>query len=60
MFMFASVLVHDHMYLLCRSKVHKLIIRLNDEKEVLKKEGICVDGKHYKITFKGLQIIFTF
>ena len=31
----------------------KLIIRLNNEKETLKKEGIHVDGKHYKITFKG-------
>ena len=58
--MFASVLVHAHIYLLCRSEVKKLIFRLNDEKEVLKKEGICVDGKHYKITFKGLEIIFTF
>ena len=41
---------------LFRSEIKKLIIRLNDEKEVLKKKGIYVDGKHYQITFKGLQM----
>ena len=34
----------------------KLITRLNEEKKILKKEGITVDGIHYKITFTGTQL----
>lgn len=39
--------------LLLRSEVKKLIVRLNEEKKVLKKLGLSVDGKHYKVEFKG-------
>lgn len=39
--------------LLSRSEVKKLIVRLNEEKKVLKKLGLTVDGKHYKVEFKG-------
>ena len=38
-----------------RSEVKKLITRLNEEKKVLKAEGLTVDGKHYKVEFKGCE-----
>lgn len=38
--------------LLLRSEVKKLVVQLNEEK-VLKKLGLTVDGKHYKVEFKG-------
>ena len=38
---------------LLRSEVKKLIVLLNDEKKDLKKLGLTVDGKHYKVQFKG-------
>lgn len=34
--------------LLLRSEVKKLVVRLNEEKKVLKKLGLTVDGKHHK------------
>lgn len=39
----------------CRSELKKLIVRLNEEKKILKEEGINVDGIHYKVSFKGTQ-----
>lgn len=39
----------------CRSELKKLIVRLNEEKRVLKEEGITVDGIHYNVSFKGTQ-----
>ena len=39
----------------CRSELKKLIVRLNEEKRILKEEGITVDGVHYKVLFKGTQ-----
>ena len=39
----------------CRSELKKLIIRLNQEKRILKEEGITVDGILYKVSFKGTQ-----
>lgn len=39
--------------LLLRSEVKKLIVRLNEEKKVVKKLGLTVDGKYYKVEFKG-------
>lgn len=39
--------------LLLRSEVKKLIVQLNEEKKVLKKLGLTVDGKHYTVEFKG-------
>ena len=36
-----------------RSELKKLIVRLNEEKKILKEEGINVDGIHYKVSFKG-------
>ena len=33
----------------------KLITRLNEEKKVLKAEGLTVDGKHYEVEFKGCE-----
>ena len=48
------------MCFLFRSEVKKLIIRLNDEKEVLEKKGIYVDGKNYKIAFKRFANVFTY
>jgi hypothetical protein len=31
----------------------KLITRINEEKKEIKDNGVVVDGKHYKIDFKG-------
>lgn len=39
----------------CRSELKKLIVRLNEEKKILKEEGITVDGILYKVSFKGTQ-----
>ena len=36
-----------------RSEVTKLIVRLNEEKKAIKTEGLIVDGKHYRVEFKG-------
>ena len=36
-----------------RSEVKKLLMRINEEKKVLKKLGVTVDGNHYKVEFKG-------
>ena len=36
-----------------RIDVKKLIVRVNEEKKVLKQTGLTVDGKHYNIEFKG-------
>ena len=33
----------------CRGELKKLIVRLNEEKKILKEEGITVDGIHYKV-----------
>ena len=39
----------------CRSELKKLIVRLNEERKILKEEGITVDGILYKVSFKGTQ-----
>jgi len=33
--------------------VKKLIVRLNEEKKAIKTKGLIVDGKHYRVEFKG-------
>lgn len=38
---------------LLRSEVKKLIVWFNEEKKVFKKLGFMVDGKYYKVEFKG-------
>ena len=30
-----------------------MVIRLNEEKKILKEEGITVDGIHYDVSFTG-------
>ena len=37
----------------CGGELKKLIVRLNEEKKILKEEGITVNGIHYKVSFKG-------
>ena len=34
----------------------KLTTRFNEEKKVLKADGLTVDGKHYTVKFKGCKI----
>ena len=36
-----------------REELKKLIGRVNEEKRVIKENGIVVDGNSYKINFKG-------
>ena len=36
-----------------REELRKLFLNLNKQKDKLKKMGIKVDGKHYRIRFKG-------
>ena len=36
-----------------REDLRKLFFNLNKQKDKLKKMGIKVDGKHYRIRFKG-------
>ena len=36
-----------------REDLRKLFLNLNKQKDKLKKMGIKVDGKHYRIRFKG-------
>lgn len=38
---------------LIRSELKKMVIRLNEEKKILKEEGITVDGIHYDVSFTG-------
>ena len=37
-----------------RSELKKLIVQLNEEKKILKEEGVTVDGIQYKVTFIGI------
>ena len=37
-----------------RDELKMLITRLNEEKKQIKEEGLLVDGKWYRITFKGI------
>ena len=39
--------------LFLRDDLKKLLRNLNKQKEKLKKMGITVDGKHYRVQFKG-------
>lgn len=36
-----------------RENLKKLIVNVNKQKDVLKKNGITVDGMHYTVKFKG-------
>jgi len=36
-----------------RPEIKMLFSNLNEQKEVLKQNGIMVDGKMYKVSFKG-------
>ena len=36
-----------------RSNLKQLLENLNNQKDVIKKHGIWVDGKKYNISFKG-------
>lgn len=38
---------------LIRSELKKMVIRLNEEKKILKEEGITVDGIHYDVSCTG-------
>ena len=40
-----------------RSELKKLIVHLNEEKKILKEEGVTVDGIHYKVKFIGTGIV---
>lgn len=39
---------------LIRSELKKMVIRLNEEKKILKEEGITVDGIHYDVHLQVL------
>lgn len=43
-----------HICVYCREEVEALVQTLNAQKNVLKKHGITVDGKEYKVKFTGL------
>lgn len=36
-----------------REKLKKLIVTVNRQKDILKKNGVVVDGKRYAVDFKG-------
>ena len=39
-----------------RENLKKLIVTVNRQKDILKKNGIVVDGKRYTVDFKGKMI----
>ena len=47
-------------YLFSREDLRKLLLNLNKRKEEIKRNGIWVDGKHYRIRFKGTNMLFFF
>ena len=51
--LFLCVVLFTVFHAYCRGELKKLIVRLNEEKKILKEEGITVDGIHYKVSFKG-------